>query len=296
MKKIAFVLAMLIAMTGCLLALASCGEEETSSEASAESKTESVAESKEESAASSEAADESSEEESVEDESSEETEEPVESADPSEDEPSADDSSADEPDESSEEDEVSVDVTPIDPDKVQVDMDGASPNVETATGTNLAVGCTYAGADLPNNPELQTYSGSLTDEICPLELDYNNEWFAYWYNTQNSNCDAWTNAPGGDAVIVLDLGSKEKINLIRLYMFVGNASGIAAPSTIKFEYSENGTDYISIGSQFFGLANEDNEGCRWVGFKLPIKVSARYVRVSMKCAACWTFMNELEVY
>ena len=53
MKKIALVLAMLIALSACMLAFAACGEEETSSEAPAESQAESAAESKEEPAASS---------------------------------------------------------------------------------------------------------------------------------------------------------------------------------------------------------------------------------------------------
>ena len=288
MKKIALALAMLIALSGCLLALASCGDEETASSEAPATSSEAPATSSEEPAASSEEPAASSEEPAA---SSEE--EPAASSEEGTDE-SGDENPSEEPGDESSEEEVSVDTTPIDS-TVEIDFEGATKDVDEAKGTNLAVGCSYTGAEPAVVQEL-VYGGSLTDEVCPLELDYTEEWFGYWYNPANANCAALTNAPDGIGTIVLDLGSKEKIDLIRMYMFVGNTSGIAAPSDIKFEYSADGKDYVSIGSQFFGLAGEDNEGCRWVGFKLPYKVSAQYVRITMTTAAVWTFMCELEVY
>ena len=87
MKRLAFFLAVLVALTGCLVALASCGNEETSSEAPAESsavesKEESKAESVEESVEdSSEEAPAESSEEPVDESTEESSEEPVESSD-----------------------------------------------------------------------------------------------------------------------------------------------------------------------------------------------------------------------
>ena len=293
MKKLALVLALLIALSCCLLALASCGEEETASSEAPATSAESTAESK---AASSEAPASSSEEpatSSEEEPAASSEEDPAASSEEGTGE-SGDENPSEEPGDESSEEEVSVDTTPIDS-TVEIDMEGATKDVDEVKGTNIAVGCSYTGAETAVKVQ-DTYCGNLTDEICPLELDYNGEWFAYWYNRQSAEVEAKTNAPGGIGTIVLDLGSVEKISLIRLYMFVGNASGIAAPSDIKFEYSDDGEDYISIGTQFFGLAGEDNEGCRWVGFKLPHKVSAQYVRITMTTAATWTFMSELEVY
>lgn len=291
MKKLAFALAMLIALSCCLLALAACGDEETASSEAPATSAESTAESK---AASSEAPASSSEEpaaSSEEEPAASSEEDPAASSEEGGDDSDDEDPSEEPGDDSSEE---SVDTTPIDS-TVQIDFEGATKEVEEVKGTNLAVGCSYTGAEPAVVQEL-VYGGSLTDEVCPLELDYTEEWFGYWYNPMNANCAALTNAPDGIGTIVLDLGSKEKIDLIRMYMFVGNTSGIAAPSEIKFEYSADGEDYISIGTQFFGLAGEDNEGCRWVGFKLPYEVKAQYVRITMTTAAVWTFMCELEVY
>lgn len=258
MKKIAFVLAMLIALTGCLLALASCGDEPATS-------------SEEAPAASSEEPASSSSEVSF-------------SINPSE--PEA--SSEEEPAASSEEEpatsEESGEPAPI---------EGASTDVSNLSGTNLAKGCKYTGADIMDC--CGKYTASLTDGVVPEKLEYESTWYGYWYNAKDAAVETKTNAPEGVGTIVLDLGAVKDVKAVRLLTMLGNTSGITAPSAISFEVSEDGTNYTSLGMQSFLPGEGSTIG--WVGYQLAEAVKAQYVRVCVYVeGTCWTFISELEVY
>ena len=257
MKEIAFVLAMVIALTGCLLALASCGEE-------------TPAASSEEPAASSEEPASSSSEVSF-------------SINPSE--PEA---SSEEPAASSEEEPVATSS-----EEPAAPIEGASTDVSNLSGTNLAQGCSYTGADVYSTEP--KYSASLTDGVAPGELHYDATWFGYWYNKNDAAVETKTNAPEGVGTIVLDLGAVKDVKAIRLETMLGNTSGITAPSAISFEVSEDGTNYTNIGMQNF-LPGEGST-VAWVGYQLENAVKAQYVRVCLYVeGTCWTFISELEVY
>lgn len=262
MKKLASALAMLIALTGCLLALASCGGEETSSEAPAES---SAAESKEESKA--------------------------ESKEESKDEP-ADESSEEAPAESSEEPVDESSEEPVE-ESSEAPTGTTTTDVASVSGTNLALNCKYTGAGAPNIDS--QYTGGLTDGVVPEKLTYDPTWFAYWYNAKDAAVESKTNAPEGKDAIVLDLGGVKDIQVIRLLTMVGNVSGITAPAAVQFEYSEDGVKYTEIGTQ--NLTPQEGSAIAWIGYKLAEPVKAKTVRVTVFVdGTCWTFISELEVY
>lgn len=256
MKKLSFVLALVLALSCCLLASCGGNEEESSavtSSADASSATSSAAASSEE--ASSEAA--SSEEASSEAASSEETSSEA---------------------ESSEESVPTAEAT-----------EGVEPG-----DTNLALGATLTGADVwPDDPR---YSASLNDGNAADALDYNDTWFGYWYNAGDADVESKTNAPGKLGTIVIDLGEVKEISAVRINAFLGNTSGILSPAGFVFEYSEDGENYVKFGEKTLESPAEGDTTVAWVGYTLATPANAQYVRVTVLINGTWTFVNEVEVY
>lgn len=262
MKKLSVLLALLLMLT--CVALAACGgEEETSSAASvassASSETSSAASSEASSVASSAAS-------------------------------SADESSAASSEASS---EASSDTSSAPAAQTAESTEGVEPS-----GTNLASGLKLAGAD-PVDAALGNYPGNLTDGVFLAEggtFTFSTDWLGYWYNFKDAAVETKTNAPGGVATPIVDLGKATEIRAARIHVMLGNTSGIAAPSEIKFSYSEDGTNWVDFGAKTFEKPAENDKTFDWVGFTLAEPATAQYVRVSLKCTDTWTFVDELEVY
>lgn len=172
----------------------------------------------------------------------------------------------------------------------------AAPAVEATegvepSGDNLALNATITGVDVNgNNP---AYSASLNDGAAADELTYDNNWFAYLYN---AGAPDQANAPGGVGTMLIDLGEVTEITAVRLHAFLGNDAGITAPLSVKFEYSEDGENFVTFGEKTF---EKEEAGVRitdWVGYTLSAPVNAQYVRVSVTLNGVWAFLNEVEVY
>ncbi len=266
MRKLTLLLALIVVSSCCLLALASCGDNgETSSTAATSSVFSGAASSEDASsgAVSSEAT--SSEAASSEEISSEDT--------------SSEDTSSEET--SSENGGTTAQAT-----------EGVTPS-----GTNLALNCTYTGADAPDSSLGGDYSASLTDGQAAEGLTFDASWFGYWYNDNAEDKASRTNTEGGVGTIVIDLGSVTAISAVRVNTFLGNSAGINAPKSMKFEYSEDGTNYVTFGEKSFESAADGDVTVEWVGFTLSEAANAQYVRVTVTTTGvCWTFLNEIEVY
>ncbi len=259
MKKISLLLALVLVAT-CFV-LASCGGDETSSEAPATSTATSTA-------TSSEApADDSSE--APADESSEAP---------------ADESSEAPADDSSE----PADVPSEDPEAPTVEStEGVEPS-----GDNLALDATLSGVDI--NTTNPAYNASLNDGVAAETISYDGSWFAFYENGDPSK----SNAPGRLAVIVIDLGEAKEITAARINAFLGNTSGIANPTGFTFEFSEDGENYTVFGEKTMDRAEAEDKTVGWVGFTMTEAVSAQYVRITLNMgeANAWVFVNEVEVY
>ena len=270
MKKLSVLLALLLVLT--CVALAACGGEEGTSSAasdasSASSDAGSSAPSEASSAVSSEASSVASSAAS-----------------------SADESSAASSEASS---EASSDTSSAPAAQTAASTEGVEPS-----GTNLAAGLKLAGAD-PVDASLGNYPGNLTDGVFLEEggtFTFNTNWLGYWYNFKDAAVETKTNAPGGVAAPIVDLGKATEIRAARIHVMLGNTSGIVAPSEIKFSYSEDGTNWVDFGAKTFAKPAENDKTFDWIGFTLAEPVTAQYVRVSMKCTDTWTFVDELEVY
>ena len=268
MKKLSVLLALLLVLT--CVALAACGrEDETSSDASSETSGVSSVSSGAESSAPSES---SSASETASSAVSSET------------------SSATSSETSS---EASSDTSSAPVAQTAESTEGVEPS-----GTSLASGLKLTGAD-PVDTALGNYPGNLTDGVFLAEggtFTFSADWLGYWYNVKDAAVESKTNAPGGVAAPIVDLGKATEIHAARIHVMLGNTSGIVAPSEIKFSYSEDGTNWVDFGVKTFEKPAENDKTFDWVGFTLAEPATAQYVRVSLKCTDTWTFVDELEVY
>lgn len=288
MKKVSLLLAVLLIMTCCLLA--ACGDDGEAT-SSADSQTANT------STPASSAGDTTSEQSSASAESSA----PVESS-------AVDESSAVE--ESSTVDESSVDETT--PDESSVDESSVeessveeSSTPETSTeqpsgtepsGENLALGKSYTGGDPSTHDGVSHYNAKLTDGKALGEISYDGEWFAF-YNNADATAPGNINAPDRVGTVVIDLEQVCSVSKVQVNAFLGNASGIVAPASVKVEVSSDGSSYTQFGStKNFDKPAENDTTVDWVVF--TGSAEGRYVKVTvtMDPYAPFAFLNEIEVY
>ena len=271
MKKIAIVLALALALSCCLLMLASCGgDEESSSPADTSSASES---------------------------STATSSGKVESSAASEEETSSEEEASSAPEESSEPTEESSEPT-------EEKNPDATPNPD---GANLAAGKTYTRSQLYQQGESTDDAGNKTwgwvDGIDPTYNDTGDveltdgkfaandstysaeEWMGF-----HSGCpDYETN---GYSYFTVDLG--DVYELSRLVVYVGTSKltgGIGVPATVEFLVSEDGETFTSVGS----LVPSDDPNNSVLAVEQACDVTAQFVQVRMT-AANWMFVCEFEAY
>lgn len=161
--------------------------------------------------------------------------------------------------------------------------------VTDVTGTNVAKGKSYTGADHCTSVE-NSYNANLTDGVAATEGTYDSNWFGYWYN---AGSPAPTNMPGGVGTFQLDLGKAETITAIRVNVWNCNASGIGTAKSIVASVSADGNSWTEIGALAIPATNDP----AWASIKVD-GVSAQYVKLVFTAGdgATWTFLNEVEVY
>lgn len=227
MRKLSWILALVVLLTSCVCVLASCGGDDKNS-SSAPSKTSSTEGSSSAASVSSDAAASSEEGSSSADSSSEET-----SSEESGTEPTG-------------------------------GVEGKIGVEAPAGGTNLALNCSYTGGDPATHPDVTRYSAKLTDGVAAAELAYDDTWFAYWKHA-NAEYDSMTNAPDGVGTLVIDLGEVKSVSMVRINTFLGNLSGILSPSGISVALSEDGENFTAMGS--IELTASEGSEVAWVGFE-----------------------------
>ena len=161
--------------------------------------------------------------------------------------------------------------------------------VTDVTGTNVAKGKTYTGADHCTSVD-NAYNAKLTDGVAATEGGYDSNWFGYWYNPGSA---APSNMPGGVGTCVIDLAKVETITAIRVNLWNCNASGIGAAKSIVASVSEDGNSWTEIGALALPATNDP----AWASIKFD-NVSGQYVKLVITAGdgAIWTFLNEIEVY
>ena len=258
MKKLSLLLALLMVVS-CFV-LASCGDEETTSEPATSTATSSAAA----------------------DESTPATEEST---------PATEESTP-----ATEESTPATEESTPDAETSEPETEEPAPTVEstegvTPSGDNLALDATLSGVDV--NVVSPQYNACLNDGVASPTISYDGQWFGFYENGDPSK----SNAPGRLAVIVIDLGEAKEIIAARINTFLGNTSGIANPTGFTFEFSVDGENYTIFGEKALERVSEGST-VDWVGFTMTEAVSAQYVRITMNMGEvnAWCFVNEVEVY
>ena len=274
MKKIAIILALVLALSCCLLMLAACGDSDetsspadTSSAATSSEGTSSEATSSEKEA-SSEAT--SSEEETF-------SEESVESSEP------------DESSEESNDNEKNPDATP-NPDNKNLAAGKSytkSQLFQQGESTDDAGNKTWGWVDgipasYPDEGDKELTDGKFAADDSTYSGE---EWMGF-----HSGCPDYKE--NNYSYFTVDLG--DVYELSRLVVYVGTSKlsgGIGVPATVEFLVSEDGEKFTSVGS----IVPTDDPNNSVLAVEQTCNVTGQYVQVRMT-AANWMFVCEFEAY
>lgn len=167
---------------------------------------------------------------------------------------------------------------------------------------NVAEGKSYTGAEPSTNASNTRYNANLTDGKATNSLSglVEGDWFAFYCNDGAEGI----NAPDKVGTFVIDLEEVYAVSSVNINTFMGNMWGIIPPESIKVEYSEDGTNYSVLEEKAFTTPTKekDDEGndkdldkVENVEFKGAEKVNARYIKVTVKLAGVFAFLNEVQV-
>lgn len=156
-------------------------------------------------------------------------------------------------------------------------------------GTNIALNKTYTLSGLLGDG-YGNYTAKLTDGKTHDKLTYDNNWFAFYTNTNVAPEDS--NMENGIAFAVIDLGEAKALEGVRAHLCNGGTAGISAPHYGKVYVSENGTDFTLAAELKISSGVSD---IYWTDASLEGK-TARYVKFEFKPNGPFVFINELEVY
>ncbi len=162
---------------------------------------------------------------------------------------------------------------------------------------NLALGKKVNYAKV--NGENDSYNADLTDGIASDVISYDGDWFAFYYNlymTEEENIWLGANSSYGIAAPTIDLGETCSLDSMRINLFLGNESGVAAPYAVFAEVSDDGLTYSQVGIMPFDLPPVGDTTVGWVEFDLLEGIDARYVRFHILHELNWVFVNEIEIY
>ncbi|MBQ8001479.1 MAG: InlB B-repeat-containing protein, partial [Ruminococcus sp.] len=159
---------------------------------------------------------------------------------------------------------------------------GEEEDTTTSGPVNLALGKSYEAIE-----QGTTHIANLTDGVYPSELWPSGNWFGF--NKEGNTTD-------GVGTVTIDLGARYNLESFRAHIYSrDDSSSIGPPAYVNVYTSNNGTDFVSVGS--LALDATQTEGY-WASLE-NAESMGRYVR--FEAGACeeghyWVFLNELEVY
>ena len=159
--------------------------------------------------------------------------------------------------------------------------------VDPSAPVNVALGKDYVLSGCGNRA---SYYGDLTDGASVNALGSNNnvDWFGFYCNGDNMDD---INAPEKVGTVVIDLGAMYDISSMRTKTIAMPSWGIAAAGAINFYASADGVEYTLVGS---GVVTTDEAVGYWSG--TDCEVTAQFVKLEVKLAGTFAFINEFEVY
>ena len=182
------------------------------------------------------------------------------------------------------------------PDASNVPSEGESSTTPAPTVIkNVAEGKTYTGAEPSTHPSNARYNAKLTDGVAKDSLSdlAEGDWFAFYFNEGAEGI----NAPDKVGTFVVDLEEVFSVSSVKINTFVGKMWGIVPPESIAVEYSEDGETYTMLEEKAFTApeGEGDIDKVEFVEFKGAEEVNARYIKVTVKLAGIFAFLNEIQV-
>lgn len=139
------------------------------------------------------------------------------------------------------------------------------------------------------------YTADLTDGKTTDKVTYDNNWFAFYYNTDAAgNPNANVNAPDKIGTLVYDLAENCTINKVRVHGALGvRTDGIQAPKSITVSTSVDGQTYTQFAKKDIE-ASDDKEAIDWTELEGAATVG-RYVKVEIEMRGVFAFLDEVEI-
>lgn len=133
------------------------------------------------------------------------------------------------------------------------------------------------------------YRGDLTDGKVYETLTYNDRWYGF---NKNKSDDGITNVENGVGEVVIDLQDVYKLSSVKTHIFIGDQSGIAAPSFIRVSASVDG-EFYSTGV-YIPVPESAESDIVWAVKSLS--VSGRYIKLEYGLSSAFVFVDEIKVY
>jgi len=152
----------------------------------------------------------------------------------------------------------------------------------------IAIGADYVISG--NGKGYGSYTANLTDGVATTELTYNNNWFAFYYNSGAAS--SVVNAPNGIGSVTIDLGKFYELSEVKINMINDSGAGIKAPKAINVYISNDGNNFSKASSvETIGITEKASYLCN-----ASLDVVARYVKVEFELASTFAFLNEIKVF
>ncbi len=173
-----------------------------------------------------------------------------------------------------------------------------TPNVEpgdpiTTEGTNVALNKSYTISGTGVGRDI--YTANLTDGQANNAMAYDGSWFAFYCNgTDNSIL----NAPDKQGYVIIDLGSEQNINAIRINLANNTGAGICSPEKVFVSFSNDGESFERAGKMplYIASAEDTTHDGKVYWSELEVEGTARYVKIDITLLGTFVFLNEIEVY
>ncbi len=172
---------------------------------------------------------------------------------------------------------------------------GAYIRVEAPTSQNLVSGKNYTVSGdmaIVNNAG---YGASLTDGVASSDVvTVVNNWFAF-------NTAANSNTADGKGYVIFDLGKKYDVSKVKVHLANIYEYGVSSPDKITLAVSNDGVNFAEYANSLpikEGNGDENtyiNELAYWSELS-NLKLTGRYLKVSVSVVGTWAFLNEIEVY
>lgn len=160
---------------------------------------------------------------------------------------------------------------------------GADP-IAAAAGTNSGQTKTYAKSVAAHATYPDTGGTELTDGTLGDAASFTH---ASWQGHQNLGATPLD--------VTVDLGSSQRVGVVRSYHFNSPGNGIFRPAKIEMFTSTDNAQYTSRGSTVADAAVND-AGSRW-RYEFDLSgVSARWVRFRINTGGEWLFSSEMQVF